>query len=76
MKIYGWLGVALAAANLALGVGNEIRLDDVRVGVVPPAQPTILPCTFSQPAARPAYGLTVTNAAIFRVSGTEDSIVW
>lgn len=39
---------------------GSLWLDDVRALAIPPGLPTLLPCTFSQPAARPAYGLTVT----------------
>ena len=50
MKIHNCLAAALLLATAACWPA-EVRAD---------AQPTILPCTFSQAACRPAYGLNVT----------------
>ena len=54
------MGLNLGTDGVGAGKQGVLWLDDVRARVVPPGQPTLLTCAFSQPACRPAYGLQVT----------------
>lgn len=53
-------GLNIGADGVGDGKQGVIWLDDVRAVVLPPGKPTLLPCLFSQPACRAAYGVKVT----------------
>ena len=53
-------GMNVGKDNTADGPKGTLWLDDLSAQVVPPGTATILPCSFSQPAGRPGYGLDVT----------------
>ena len=53
-------GLNIGSDGVNDGKQGTVWLDDVRALVVPPGQPTILPCSLSQAACRPAYGVKIT----------------
>jgi hypothetical protein len=53
-------GLNISKGDVADAAKGTLWLDDATALVVPPGKPTILPCLLSQPACRPAYGVTVT----------------
>lgn len=52
-------GLNVGADSVGKDKQGALWLDDVRAVVLPPGQPTLLPCLLSQPACRPTYGVNV-----------------